>query len=113
MKRMRLPETRIRLESRFRPALGVIEYISTKRGDPARGPMVRLSPADAKIRLLTAGELAWVEGPRRTELAVVEIDELVPDGSAVVRDIAGVALTERIVVMKPDLDTPLRGKTVG
>jgi anaerobic selenocysteine-containing dehydrogenase len=113
MKRMRLPDSQIRLESRFRPALGVIEYISTKRGDPERGPMIRLSPADAKIRLLTAGELAWVEGPRRNELAIVEIDDAVPDGSAVVRDIAGVALTERVVVTKPDLDTPLRGKTVG
>ena len=113
MKRMRLPDTQIRLESRFRPALGVIEYISTKRGDAERGPMIRLSPADAKIRLLTPGELAWVEGPRRTELAVVEIDDSVPDGSAVVRDIAGVALTERVVVMKPDLDNAPRGKTVG
>ena len=113
MKRMRLAETQIHLESRFRPALGVIEYISTKRGDPDRGPMIRLSPADAKIRLLIAGELAWVEGPRRNELAVVEVDEAVPDGSAVVRDIAGVALTERVVVTKPDLDTPPRGKTVG
>ena len=75
--------------------------------------MIRLSPADAKIRLLTPGELAWVEGPRRTELAVVEIDESVPDGSAIARDIAGVALTERVVVMKPDLDTSPRGKTVG
>jgi hypothetical protein len=43
----------------------------------------------------------------------VEIDEWVPDGSAVVRDIAGVALTERVVVTKPDLDTPPRGKSVG
>ena len=113
MKRLRLPETQIRLESRFRPTLGVVEYISTKRGDPDRGPMIRLSPADARIRLLTEGELAWVEGPRRHELAVVEIDDSVPDGSAVVRDIAGVALTERVVVSKPDLDTKPRGKTVG
>jgi hypothetical protein len=112
MKRLRLPESQIKLDFRFRPELGVIEYISTRRGDPERGPMIRVSPADAKIRLLAAGELAWVQGPRRNELAVVEVDESVPDGSAVVRDIAGVALTERVVVTKPDLDTPLRGKTV-
>jgi len=113
MKRLRLPEPQIRLDFRFRPELAVIEYISTKRGDAERGPMIRLSPADAKIRLLTAGELAWVQGPRRNELAVVEIDDAVPDGSAVVRDIAGVALSERVVVTKPDLDTPPRGKSVG
>ena len=113
MKRMRLPDAQIRLESRFRPELGVIEYISTRRGDAERGPMIRLSTADAKIRLLTAGELAWVQGPRRHELAVVEIDDAVPDGSVVVRDVAGVALSERVVVSKPDLDTPPRGKSVG
>ena len=38
--------------------------------------------------MLTEGELAWVQGPRRNELAVVEIDEAIPDGSVVVRDIA-------------------------
>ncbi len=113
MKRLRLPDSQIKLDLRFRPELGVIEYISTKRGDAERGPMIRVSPADARIRLLTEGELAWVQGPRRNELAVVEIDESVPDGAAVVRDIAGVALTERVVVTKPDLDNPPRGKTVG
>jgi anaerobic selenocysteine-containing dehydrogenase len=113
MKRLRLPESQVRLDFRFRPELGVIEYISTKRGDAERGPMVRISPADAKIRLLTDGELAWVQGPRRNELAVVAVDESVPDGSVVVRDIAGVALSERVVVTKPDFDNPPRGKTVG
>ena len=113
MKRMRLPEPQVKLDFRFRPQLGIIEYISTRHGDPERGPMIRVSPADAKFRLLTAGELAWVQGPRRNELAVVEIDGAVPDGSAVVRDIAGVTLTERVVVTKPDLHTPPRGKSVG
>lgn len=110
---MRLPETQIRLESRFRPELRVIQYISTRRGDAERGPMIRLSAADAKIRILTAGELAWVQGPRRNELAIVEIDDAVPDGSVVVRDVAGVTLSERVVVSKPDLDTHPRGKSVG
>ena len=113
MKRMRLPEPQVRLDFSFRPELAVIKYISTKRGDAERGPMIRVSPADAKIRLLTAGELAWVQGPRRHELAVVEIDDAVPDGSAVARDIAGLAISERVVVTKPDLDTPPRGKSVG
>jgi hypothetical protein len=112
MKRMRLPEAGLKTEFRFRPELRVIEYISTKRGDAERGPMIRVSPTDAKIRLLTEGELAWVQGPRRHELAVVAIDREVPDGSVVVRDIAGVAVSERVVVSKPDLDNPPRGNTV-
>ena len=93
------------VSSSFRPKLRVLEYFSTKRGDAARGPMVRLSPTDARIRLLVAGELAWVQGPRRNELAVVEIDEKIPDGSLVARDIAGITVSERVVVTKPDLDS--------
>ena len=83
----------------------MLEYFATKKGDAVRGPMIRLSPADARIRLLVAGELAWVQGPRRNELAVVEIDEKIPDGSLVARDIAGITVSERVVVTKPDLDS--------
>jgi anaerobic selenocysteine-containing dehydrogenase len=89
-----------------------MEYIATRRGDADRGPMVWISPTDAKIRLLQQGELAWVEGPRRHELAEVVIDESVPDGSVKVRDIAGVTVTEHVVVSKPDLDSPRPGRTV-
>jgi anaerobic selenocysteine-containing dehydrogenase len=113
VKRLRLPDSGVKVEFGFRPSLHVIEYISSKRGDAERGAMVRISPTDAKVRLLTEGELAWVEGPRRHELAVVEIDGAVPDGSAIVRDIAGVAVTEKIVVSKPDLDSPKPGRSVG
>jgi anaerobic selenocysteine-containing dehydrogenase len=113
MKRMRLPEAGLKVGLRYRPELRVIEYLSTRRGDLERGPMVRISPADAKIRLLTEGELAWVQGPRRNELAVVEIDDAVPDGSVVVRDIGGVAVSEHVVVSKPDVDTPPSGIKVG
>lgn len=113
MKRMRLPESGLRAQFGFRPELRIIEYISTQRGAPEGGPMIRISPTDAKVRMLTEGELAWVQGPRRNELAVVEIDENVPDGSAVARDIGGVAVSERVVVRKPDLDTPRPGRTVG
>ncbi len=113
MKRIRLPDGGFKVGFAFRPELRILEYISTKRGDAERGPMIRISPTDAKIRLLTEGELAWVQGPRRNELAVVIIDENVPDGSVIVRDIGGVALSERVVVTKPDLDSPPTGKTVG
>lgn len=83
----------------------MLEYVATKKGDAVRGPMIRLSPTDARIRLLVAGELAWVQGPRRNELAVVEINEKIPDGSLVARDIAGITVSERVVVTKPDLDS--------
>jgi len=73
--------------------------------------MVWISPADAKIRLLQQGELAWIDGPRRHELAVVQVDDSVPDGSVKLRDIAGVTVSERVVVTKPDLDSP--PKSVG
>lgn len=113
MKRLRLPDSGVKFGSRFRPQLRVLDYISTKRGDVERGPMVWISPTDAKVRLLEAGELAWVEGPRRHELAVVVIDDTVPDGSVKLRDIAGVTVTEYVVVSKPDLDSPRPGKAVG
>lgn len=112
MKRLRLPDSGVRLGG-FRPRLRILEYIATKRGDPDRGPMIWISPTDAKIRLLQDGELAWIEGPRRNELAIVVIDDSVPDGSVRVRDIAGVTVTEHVVVSKPDLDSPRSGKAVG
>ena len=105
MKRFRLPPSEIKI-SGFRPELRVIEYISTKKGDAERGPMLWISATDAKFRLLEHGELAWVDGPRRHELAVVQIDDNVPEGSVKLRDIAGVSVSERVVVTKPDLDSP-------
>jgi hypothetical protein len=54
------------------------------------------------------GEMAWVQGPRRQELATVIIDNAVPKGGVVVRDIAGLAVSEIIRLQKPDMDTPPR-----
>lgn len=113
MKKLKLPDGGFKIDFAFRPGLNIIDYISTKKGDPDRGSMIRISPTDAKIRLLTDGELAWVQGPRRNELAVVVIDEAVPDGSIIARDIAGVTITEKVIVTKPDLDTPVTRRTVG
>ena len=48
-----------------------------------------MNPADARSRLLTDGELAWVYGPRRHELATVRIDDAHADGDVVLRDIVG------------------------
>lgn len=101
----RLSQSGSTINFSFRPELRVLEYFATQRGDAERGPMIRMSPTDARIRVLVAGELAWVQGPRRNELAVVEIDENIPDGSLVARDIAGITVSERVVVTKPDLDS--------
>lgn len=85
--------------------LRVAGFIATRSGDPERGPAVFMHPADARSRLLTEGELAWVHGPRRHELATVHIEPGMRLGDVDVRDIAGVAPSEIVRVVKPDLDS--------
>ena len=106
MKRMRVDSPQIKLGSRFQPALKVVEYISTKKGDADRGPMVRMNGSEARFRLLQDGELVWVQGPRRHELAELMIDESIAQGHVALRDVAGVTVSESVTVSKPDLDTP-------
>jgi anaerobic selenocysteine-containing dehydrogenase len=86
----------------------VAGFIGTRASDVDRGPQVRLSPEDAHARLLTDGELAWVHGPRRQELATVSVDEQVKRGDVVLRDVAGVSASEVVRVVKPDLDSHTR-----
>ena len=74
--------------------------------------MIRLCSEEARLRLLEDGELAWVHGPRRNELAVVVIDESVPAGGVVARDIAGITIIDSVRVTKPDLDSR-RNRQVG
>jgi len=90
----------------YNPPLQVIGFVSTRSGDPERGPLVRLNANEARTRLLNDGELVWVRGPRRQELAELEIDDSLPRGGVVVRDIAGIAVSEIIRLAKPDLDRP-------
>ena len=90
----------------YYPPLQVVGFIATRRGDAERGPLVRMNADEARLRLLEDGELVWVKGPRRQELAQLEIDDALPRGGAVVRDIAGLAVTEIIRVVKPELDSP-------
>jgi hypothetical protein len=106
MKRMRVQSPQIKLGSRFQPSLKVVEYVSTQKGDAERGPMIRLNGREARFRLLEDGELAWVQGPRRHELAELRIDESLAAGHVALRDVAGVAVSESVTVSKPDLDTP-------
>ena len=89
----------------YSPPLQVMGFIATRRGDAERGPLVRIRSDDAAKRLLTDGEVAWVYGPRRQELATVVIDDAVPRGGVVVRDIAGIAPSEIVRVVKVDLDS--------
>lgn len=94
-------------DNRSRP-LRVTQFIGTRVSDSERGPQVRLSPSDAQARLLVDGELAWVYGPRRQELATVAVDESVSRGDVVLRDILGVSPSELVRVVKPDLDSHTR-----
>ena len=88
--------------------LRVGKLIATRSGDAERGPMVTLNPSDAADRLLNEGELAWVYGPRRHELAVVRLDAALQKGDVTLRDVVGSAPSEIVRVIKPDLDTPRR-----
>ena len=84
--------------------LRVASFIATRRGDDDRGPLVMLNDREARARLLTDGEVVWVYGPRRGELATLRIDAAVRDGDVIVRDILGIAPSEIVRVVKPDLD---------
>lgn len=88
--------------------LRVAQFVGTRLSDPDRGPQVRLSAIDARERLLVDGELAWVHGPRRQELATVVVDDTIKRGDVGLRDVAGVSVSELVRVIKPDLDSHTR-----
>ena len=97
----------------FQPWLLVTQYISTRSGDSDRGPLVRLHPTEARKRLLEDGELVWVYGPRRHELAVLVVDDTVSPGNVVARDILGVAPAEIVRVVKHDFDAARSKRNLG
>lgn len=88
----------------YSPPLQVMEFIGTRRGDPERGPEIRMREDEARLRLLVDGELVSVYGPRRHELATLRVDDRVPRGGVVVRDMSGLAVSEIVRVVKVDLD---------
>jgi hypothetical protein len=92
---------------RNRPLL-VARFIATRMADADRGPQVRIRPDDARDRLLGEGELAWIHGPRRQELATVVYVESLRRGEVELRDVAGVTTSEVVRVIKPDLDSHIR-----
>lgn len=84
------------------PPLQVVGFWATRRGDPERGPLIRIRPDDAAARLLNEGDLVWVYGPRRNEMATVALDGSLPKGGIAVRDIAGLAVSEVVRIARPD-----------
>jgi anaerobic selenocysteine-containing dehydrogenase len=95
----------------FHRPLRVADLLVSRKDDVDRGPMVVMSEADAKARLLTDGELAWVYGPKRHELATVRIDPSAREGDVVLRDMFGARPSEIVRVIKPDLDSRGRRPT--
>jgi hypothetical protein len=94
----------------YNPPLQVVGFVGTRSGDPDRGPQLRIHREEAALRQLSDGELVWVQGPRRQELAPLVIDDSVPKGGVVVRDIAGLVVSEIVRLSKPDFD---RGREPG
>lgn len=84
--------------------LQVVGYIATRKGEEERGPLVCMRADEAAGRLLNEGELVWVYGPRQQQLATLQIDDSLGRGTVVVRDLAGVTITEIVRVLKPDFD---------
>ena len=101
---MRKPEPPRKSEAAYNAPLRVAHFHATRRDDPDRGPQVTMREEEAVKRLLTEGELVFVMGPRRKELAVLRIDDRIGRGDVALRDIAGVAPSEIVTVIKPDFD---------
>ena len=74
---------------------------------------MRLHPTEARRRLVEDGELVWVYGPRRHELAVLVVDDSVSPGTVVARDILGVAPAETLRIVKHDFDAGRSTRNLG
>lgn len=90
--------------SGFSPPLQVMKFVASRKGDADRGPKIWMRPDDALIRLVTDGELVRVISGRYSDLAELEVDDTLPRGMVIVRDILGTAPSEIVRVMKPDMD---------
>src|SRR5688572_2021497 len=94
--------------SPYNPPLQVVHFIGTRKGDADRGPQVQVNGVEAALRMVQSGELVWVHGPRRNEIAELVVNEEVPRGSVVARDIVGLSVTDVVRITKTDLDRPRR-----
>jgi hypothetical protein len=91
---------------RSNPPLQVVGFIGSRRGDADRGPQARLRSEEAAARLIGANDLVWVRGQRRNELAQVVVDDTVPRGGVILRDIAGVVVSETVRLEKAEAQAP-------
>jgi hypothetical protein len=96
---------RLSMFSGFAPPLQVVGFIATRKNDPERGPLVRMRADDALVRLVGPGDLVRVVTERRSEIAPLEIDDTLPRGGVVLRDVAGASLAEVIRVVRLDTVT--------
>jgi anaerobic selenocysteine-containing dehydrogenase len=94
------------VSARLNAPLRVARLIATRAGDAERGTEVRMRADDARTRLIEDGELVWVHGPRRQELATVRIDDSLPRGDVILRDVAGASPSEIITLVKAAHGTP-------
>jgi len=94
--------------SPYNPPLQVVQFIGTRKGEAERGPQVQINSQEAALRMLQDGELVWVNGPRRNEVAELKINDDVPRGGVVARDIVGLSVTDIVRLTKIDTDLPRR-----
>lgn len=94
--------------SRYNPPLQVVHFVGTRKGDPERGPQVQVNSAEAMLRMVQSGELVWVQGPRRNEVAELVVNDEVPRGGLFARDIVGLSVTDVVRLAKVDMDRPRR-----
>ncbi|MGQ0639178.1 MAG: hypothetical protein ACT4P6_00155 [Gemmatimonadaceae bacterium] len=94
--------------ARYNPPLQVVQFIGTRKGDADRGPQVQINSDEAALRLVQSGELVWVNGPRRNEIAQLVINDAIPRGEVVARDIVGLSITDIVRISKTDMDRPRR-----
>ena len=92
----------------YSPPLLVAGFISSRKGDTERGPMIKMRADDARIRLVSENELVRIVTDRRQELAELQIDDSLPRGSVVLRDVVGASISEVIRVIKLDTDAGTR-----
>lgn len=88
----------------YNPPLQVVGFIGTKPGEAERGPEIRVAAWEAHLRGLRDGEIVWVYGPRRHDLAAVRVDDALARGAAIARDIAGLAVSEIVRLVRVNAD---------
>jgi len=94
--------------SPYNPPLQVVRFIGTRKGDAERGPQVQVNSTEAMLRVVQSGELVWVQGPRRNEVAELVVNDEVPRGGIFARDIVGLSVTDIVRLTKVDMDRPRR-----